>query len=157
MFEDYVLFPGSATIEEVLRDYRDRGGQWWWLLIGETEGSYTVCSFGSLLPYLTGRTSHIVHNIGDCAICCGIDPLLWTNTGTLIEEALADASIRSRVVSDLPMAELLLVESGNTAGTTIGFRLIDQGLRVAGLTEDGVLCGVYLVQYRGIPGGPPDF
>ncbi len=52
---DYLHFPGSATVGEVLQAYVEREGQWWWLLIAETEGEFSVCSFGSLLPYLTGR------------------------------------------------------------------------------------------------------
>jgi hypothetical protein len=57
--------------------YQQEGiSHWWWLLTTEIEGAYYVCLFGSLLPYLTGRTAHIVHNIGDCAVCSGMDPLL---------------------------------------------------------------------------------
>ena len=60
-----LLMPPEANVEEVLRAYLKHKGQWWWLLVSEIEGTYRVCSFGSLLPYLTGRTPHIVHNIGE--------------------------------------------------------------------------------------------
>ncbi len=155
--KDYLHFPGSATIEEVLRTYHDRQGQWWWLLITDVEGQYYVCSFGSLLPYLTGRTSHIVHNIGDCSVCSSMDPLLWSNSDALVEEVLADVASRSRLVSDLPMAELPIIEAKNMEETQIGFWLARRGLRAVGLTKDGVLYGVYILQVKGDPGGLPDF
>ena len=52
-----------------------------------------------------------MHNIGDCAICTGMDPILWQQTGALVEEALADETACARLVSSLPMAGLLTVES----------------------------------------------
>ena len=155
--KDYLHFPDSATIEEVLHAYVDRQCHWWWLLTTEIEGEYTVCSFGSLLPYLTGRTSHIVHSIGDCPVCSAMDPLLWRNTGALVEAVLVDVTTRSRLVSDLPMAELPAIEAKTMEGAQIGFWLMGQGLRACGVTENGVLCGVYVMQYRGGPGELPDF
>jgi len=86
--EEYLHFPSSASVGDVLQAYVDRNAQWWWLLTTEIAGEHYVCSFGSLLPYLTGRTPHIVHNIGDCAVCSGIGPRLWRGTGALVEEAL---------------------------------------------------------------------
>ena len=155
--KDYLHFPGSAAIEEVLHAYVDRQCQWWWLLTTEMGGEYAVCSFGSLLPYLTGRTSHIVHSIGDCPVCSSVDPVLWRDTGALVEEVLADVAGRARLVSDLPMAELPIIEAETIKGTRIGFWLMEQGLRACGVAENGVLCGVYVLQYRGDPGGLPDF
>ena len=38
MTDDYLQMPGDATYEDLLRAYLHRGGQWWWLLITETEG-----------------------------------------------------------------------------------------------------------------------
>jgi hypothetical protein len=148
--KDYLHFPGSATVGEVLRSYVDREAQWWWLLVAETDGQFSVCSFGSLLPYLTRRTQHIVHNIGDCAICCGMDPLLWQETGTLVQEALADEAIRARRVADLPMAELAAVEA---LGDDAPF--FDRW--PAAVIKDGLLVGVYIVQVKGDLGGLPDF
>ena len=155
--EDYLEFPGSATIGQVLGAYIDRQAQWWWLLITEIEGEHKVCSFGSLLPYLTGRTPHIVHSIGDCPICCAMDPLLWSDTGTLVAEVLTDEAACSRRVSDLPMVDLPVIEAKTMEGTRIEFWLMEQGLRACGVTEDGTLSGVYILQYRGVPGGLPDF
>jgi hypothetical protein len=154
---DTMHFSGSATMEEVLRTYVDRQCQWWWLLTTEREGEFYVCSFGSLLPYLTGRTPHIVHSIGDCPVCSGMDLLLWSNTDALVEEALADVATCSRSVSDLPMAELPIVEDEEMEGSDIGFWLMRQGLRACGVTNNGVLCGVYILQVMGDLGGLPDF
>jgi hypothetical protein len=155
--KDYLHFPGSATVEEVLRTYLDRQGQWWWLLISEIEGEYYVCSFGSFLPYLTGRTPHIVHNIGDCPVCSSIDPLLWRDTDALVEETLADAASCSRLVSDLPMARLPVIEAKDMEGLQIEFWLARQGLRAGGVTKNGLLCEVHILQVKGDLGGLPDF
>jgi hypothetical protein len=143
--KDFLHVPASATVGQVLRTYLDRQGQWWWLLTTEMDGQYYVCSFGSLLPYLTGRTSHIVHRMGHCPICGGMDPMMWQDTGALVEEAVADVAARSRLVSDLPMAELPVVEAGTeTYGAT-------------GVMENGVLCGVDIPQMKGGLGGMPAF
>jgi hypothetical protein len=155
--QDYLQFPASATIGEILRAYVERQAQWWWLLIRETAGQYSVCSFGSLLPYLTGRTEHIVHNIGDCAICCGIDPMLWQDTSALVEEALADTAICSRLLADLPIADLPTIEAGGMDESARGAWLVMNRLRACGVTENGMLCGVEILQYMGVPGGLPDF
>jgi len=159
MSKDYLHVSGSATVEQVLRACIDRQAQWWWLLITEVEGEYYVCSLGSLLPYLTGRTPHIVHSIGDCAVCSGMDPLLWRDTGALVEEALADVAACSRLVSDLPMARLPVIEAKELEEPQIGLWLARQGLRAGGVIEDGVLCGVHVLQTLGDVGGsgPPDF
>jgi len=153
--KDYLHFPASATIEDVLRTYRERDAHWWWLLTTEIEGTYYVCSFGSLLPYLTGRTPHIVHNIGDCAICSGIDPLLWQETDALVAEALADGAIGSRLVSGLPLAELPVVAVEETKDPwDISWYT---GRRATGVLENGALCGVGINQVKGDLGGLPDF
>ena len=157
MTEDYLRFPGHATMEQVLRAYVDRNGQWWWLLVTDREDAYRVCSFGSLLPYLTGRTPHIVHNIGDCAICSGMDPLLWKQTGALLEEALADEAACARLVSSLPMAELPTVEAGELEGAPVWSWVARQGKRVCGVLQDGALSGVYVARMLGELAGMPDF
>jgi hypothetical protein len=155
--EDYLHFAGHATIAQVLRIYAERQAQWWWLLVAEIEGAHYVCSFGSLLPYLTGRTAHIVHNIGDCAICSSMDPLLWKQTGALVEQALADDAACARLVSSLPMAELLTVETSELAGARVGSWALRQGKRVCGLLRDGALSGMYVARTRGEPSGMPGF
>jgi hypothetical protein len=155
--EDYMHFPGSSTIGQVLQAYRDRKAEWSWLLVAETEGQFSVCSFGSLLPYLTGRTEHIVHNIGDCAICCSMDPVLWKDTGRLVSEALADAEIRSRRVADLPMAELQVVEAHRKDESSSEWYRRRSFSRVAGVAENGVLIAVDVQRYRGDSGGLPRF
>ena len=157
MTEEYLHFPSSASVGDVLRAYVNRNAQWWWLLTTETAGEHYVCSFGSLLPYLTGRTPHIVHNIGDCAVCSGIDPRLSRDTETLVEEALADGATCSRLVSDLPVAELPIIEATTMEESDIGFWLTRQGLRVCGMKTKGVLCGVYVVQTLGDLGRVPGF
>jgi len=158
--KDHLHFPGSATVGQVLRAYLDHDAQWWWFLTTEREGEYFVCTFGSLLPYLTGRTPHIVHNIGDCPICSGMDPLLWQQTGTLAEEALAKPTICARRVAELPMAELPVVDIRDTKRDDFWFWLWSQGkgTRVYGVMENGVLSGVHFQQELGLSGGgPPDF
>ena len=157
--KNYVQFPGSATVGEVLQAFLDRNADWWWLLTteDEKEGKHYVCSFGSLLPYLTGRTPHIVHNIGDCPICSGIDPLLWSDTGTLVEEALADGAICSRLVSDLPMAELPIIDTSTIDDPQARPWPMAGPGRVWGVTENGVLCGMYIIQVKGDLGGMPAF
>ena len=158
LVEEYLQFPGSATIEEVLRAYLDRDGQWW-LLITEREDKHYVCSFGSLLPYLTGRTPHIVHNTGDCVVCSSMDPLFWSATGALVEEALADEVICRRLVSGLPMVELPIVDGQSMEERQIGIGswLMMKGMRACGVMKDGELCGVYILQMMGNVGGLPDF
>lgn len=155
--KEYLHFPGTATIGEVLQAYRDRKAKWDWLLVAETDGRFSVCSFGSLLPYLTGRTEHIVHKIGDCVICCSMDPVLWKDTDKLVREALADAQLRSRRVADLPMAELRTVEARREGESSGAWRRRRSFSRVAGVTENGVLIGVDVQQYRGDSGGLPSF
>jgi hypothetical protein len=149
--KDYLHFAPDATMEEVLRTYLDREAKWFWLLTTERDGRYYVCSFGSLLPYLTGRTPHIVHNIGDCPICCSMDPVLWQDTDVLVEEALQDKAICGRRVADLPMAELRTMDAKEYEETGIAFG------SVVGLIDDGVLCGLYIERMRGDVGGVPAF
>jgi len=157
--QDHLHFPGSATIDQVLRAYLDHGAQWWWFLTTEREGQYFVCTFGSLLPYLTGRTPHVVHNIGDCPICSAMDPLLWQQTSGLVEEALADKAVCARRVADLPMAELPVVDVRDTKREDFYSWLWKQGkgTRVYGVMEQGVLRGVHFEQELSLLGGLPDF
>lgn len=154
---DYLYFPGSATIGQVLQAYRERRAEWNWLLVAESGGQFSVCSFGSLLPYLTGCTEHIVHNIGDCAICCSMDAMLWKDTGRLVREALADKAVRARLVADLPMAELRVVEAKREDESPSDWYRRRSFGRAVGVTENGILIGVDVQRYRGDRGGLPDF
>jgi len=148
---DHLHFPASATVGEVLQAYRDQGADWWWLLTTRRDGQYYVCSFGSLLPYLTGRTPHIVHRIGHCPICSGLDPLLWQDTSALVEEALADSDICARTLADLPMAELPTVDAGDADGTGPLWG------SVRAVLEHGVVTEIYVIQIKGDLGGMPGF
>jgi len=154
---DYLHFPPDATMEQVLRTYLDREAKWFWLLTTEREGQHCVCSFGSLLPYLTGRTPHIVHNIGDCPICCSMDPVLWQDTDVLVEEALAHADIRKRRVADLPMVELPVVDVTDVVESELPVWLFRHAAPVCGVIEDGVLTAMYVERMRGDVGGVPNF
>ncbi len=154
--DDYIQVAANATIGQALRCYVEREGQWWWLLITEVDGEYRVCSFGSLLPYLTGHTSHIVHKIGDCAICSGMDPVLWRDTGPLVEEALPDEAICSRLVGDLPMASLPIIDAKAAKELPVGLRHMTFGPVVA-MVEDGAVTAVEVEVMRGDPGGLPNF
>ena len=155
---EHIFVPGATPVGGVLRTYQERAGQWWWLLVADLQGSYATCSFGSLLPYLAGETAHIVHNIGDCAICSGMDPVLWNDTGTLLERVLMDKAATSRVVSDLPLRELPVIDIQNKKD------MDDReywepwfASQVRGYTENGVFLGVYVERMRGEEGGMPDF
>ena len=154
--QHFLVFPPSATVGGVLRTYRERGCQWWWFLITQVDGQYRVCSFGSLLPYLTDRTPHIVHAIGGCPICSGVDPLLWTGTGALVEEALADPAICARIVGELPLAELPVreAETMELDPSDPEFWRWRYWGSTYGVTENGVLTGVSILQELGGLGGP---
>ena len=155
--KDYLHFSGTATMEEDLRAYVDREAKWFWLLTTERDGQCYVCSFGSLLPYVTGRTPHIVHNIGDCPICSSMDPQLWQDTDALVEEALADAAICQRRVADLPMADLPVVDVSDVQESERDMWLFRHADRVCGVLEDGVLTAMYEVRMRGDVGEMPSF
>jgi hypothetical protein len=157
VIKDFLLFPGSARVGEAPRAYVERGGQWRSLLVAEAGGQFSICSFGSLLPYLTGRTDHIVHNIGECPICFGMDPLLWTETDALVEEALADEAACSRRLSHLPMAQLQVIDAPCEEPQPYGLWRMKHGDEPIGLRQDGVLCGIEVLVYRGEPAGPPSF
>ena len=107
--DDYIFVPAEATVTEALCAYLDRDANWWWYLITRKEDAFTICSFGSLLPYLTGKTPHIVHMPDDCPICSGLDTIFWTDTAQQVEAALADPEVRTRRVGDLPMAPLYTI------------------------------------------------
>ena len=86
-----------------------------------------------------------------------MDPILWQQTGALVEEALADETACARLVSSLPMAGLLTVESSELEGAPVWSWAARQGRRVCSLLQDGALSGVYVAQMRGERGGMPDF
>jgi hypothetical protein len=155
--QDFLPFPGRATVKQVLRVYLRRDAQWWWLLVAETDGEHAVCSFGSLLPYLTGRTDHIVHNIGECAICSGMDPLLWQETGALVREALANETLCRRRVSDLPMAALPVVDGERIDEEEIVRAMVMSRASACGVKKNGAWYGVFRFQVKGDLGGPPAF
>ena len=159
---DYVFFPGSAALGEVLRAYQEKDGQYWWLLVSKRASGYVVCSFGSLLPYVTGRTTHIIHNIGDCVICSAMDPLLWSETGDLVGEALKDEVLCARLVSELPMAEMALVEAAGESIEWADFHTLwvqaGKGRRAAAVALNGVFSGVYVERMLKLDlDGLPDF
>lgn len=158
--QDFLLFPGNATVKQVLRAYLHRGADWWWLLVADLDGSHGICSFGSLLPYLTGRTAHIVHNIGNCPICSAMDPALWSDTGRLVREALADAAICARTVADLPLADLFVMAAEDVANINWNewFNAGRPWPSIRGVTEGGVFTGVNIPQTMGgLGGGMPAF
>jgi hypothetical protein len=106
--------------------------------------------------------AHIVHAIGSCPICSGVDPLLWTGTGALVEEALAEPAVCGRIVGELPPAELPVREAGAPAlhpSDPESWRQRRLGTTY-GVTENGFRVGVSIVQELGGLGrqsGPPAF
>jgi hypothetical protein len=157
--EDFVFAPPGATVGDVLSAYVMRGAHWWWWLVTEVDAEYRICSYGSLLPYLVGLTSHIVHKPGACPICSTLDPTLWRSTETLIGKALAEPDVRSRRVSDLPMKPLAIADVAHIDEPDLFLRLIaqDKGISIYGVLEDGVFIGVNSEQTRtmGGVGGTP--
>jgi hypothetical protein len=145
--KNYIFFPSETTIEEVLSAYLQRDAAWFWYLVTERNDGYKVCSFGSLLPYLTGRTQHIVHTPGDCPICTGMDPVLWQDTDTLVEEALATKHIRQRLISSLPMADFEVVDIHGLDESQIEIVFILEG-NFFGITYKGEFQGFYEVRMR---------
>jgi hypothetical protein len=157
--DQYIYMPADATVGEALSAYLEREAQWGWLLITEVEGAYRVCTFGSLLPYLTGKADHITHEIGECPICSGLDPMVWTDTNQLVEVALADPAVRSRRIADLPMYELLLappVMIPALAPDDLDVDEIWYGQNLNLRIENGHLISVDIEQMRGV-GGLPAF
>ena len=98
-----------------------------------------------------------MYNIGDCGLCSGMGLVLWRDTGALVEEARADGATCSRLVSDLPMAELPIVEGETMKGRAIGLWIRKLGSRVCGITKKGSLRRMYVERMRGDSGGLPDF
>jgi hypothetical protein len=115
----------------------------------------------SACAWLHARTDNIgsvpVAGGGKSAICSAIDPDLWTETDLLVVEALADPAICERLVSDLPMADLPVVDRVTTAESQIPLEVMMQGSRVCGLREKGVLSGVQVEQLKGDLAGLPGF
>ena len=148
LFKDFLHFPGNASIAEPLQVYQDKPCQWFWLLLIESNGSFKVCSFGSLLPYITGRMPDIAHNIGDCPICSGMDPLLFAETDALVAEALADPAIRSLLLRELPAADCPIIakEDMEIAGSEAW--LLSMSSRVCAVTTGGNLSDVSYQQMR---------
>ena len=151
----HILLPSDATVGDAVRSFAHRKGQWWWVLVVQNGEQYGICSYGSLLPYLTGRTPHIVHNVGDCAICSGMDPLLWQKTDSLVDEVMVDKSICARRLSELPVASLRIVAAEQIDENRLFVTLGHLG-PVVGLTLDGILTGVYVERTRDL-GGIPAF
>lgn len=153
----FLLLPDSATVGQALRACEERrlGGSW--LLVTEAGSAHRVCSLGSLLLYLTGRTPHIVHRLGDCAICSGVFAQVRSQTAALLQEAQADPAICSRLLAELPMAELPDVEVGNLAEDEIHHFLTKSPWRTCAVTQNGRFLGVYIRDQVMAPGGLPDF
>jgi hypothetical protein len=155
--DDHVHVPGSATVGQVLRTFVEREGQWWWPLIAESKGEFSACYFGSLLPLLTGQSPQILHNIGECAICSGSDPLYWEETGALVHDALADEASCARQVSELPLPRLPIVKAEEIRGPQAKPWPPGANGRAWGLMESGILRGVTVVQTEPIWGFCPTF
>jgi hypothetical protein len=155
---DYIYAPAGMMVGAALRAYLERGAQWWWLLITRVNGAYRAGTFGSLLPYLAGKTDHIVHTIGDCVICSGLDPLLWTDTDELVDAVLADPAVRARQISDLPLLVLEPVDLATVLPYMIpegaSFDELWQGPRLTLAVENGRLVSVDIVQTKDLGGVP---
>jgi len=154
--KDFIQTHGNATIEEMLQIYSDREGQWWWLLVAEVEGEHFVCSFGSLLPYLAGKTPHIVHQIGECALCMGMDPIFWTETNLLLKSVMENKKMGRRRVSDLPLAVLPVVDNPSEESDIMKTIMVEEA-SACGVRTDGVLRGVYVIQVKGNLGESPQY
>jgi hypothetical protein len=154
--KDFIQTRGSATIAEILQIFADRDGQWWWLLVAEVAGEYYVCSFGSLLPYLAGKTPHIVHQIGECALCTGMDPIFWTETNLLLKSVMADQQMGRQQVSDLPLAELPVIDNPSEEADIVNIMTMRKA-HACGVRTEGVLKGVYIYQVKGNLGEAPQF
>lgn len=154
---DYLYFPASTTVGQALQACQQRNVPGSSLLVTQVEGAYRICSLGSLLPYLTGRTPHIIHRHGDCPICSGLIPLQWQDTAALLKEALADANTCSRLLPDLPLAGIPHIEATRLAEEGIAAKLAGLGFRACAVTENGVLCGVLTILQERSLGGAPDF
>ena len=154
--KDFIQARGSDTIEKIIQIFADREGQWWWLLVAEVAGQHYVCSFGSLLPYLAGKTPHIVHQIGECALCMGVDPIFWTETNLLLKSVLEDQQMGQRKVSDLPLAKLPVVDNPSEEAEIVESMRMGKA-NACGVREAGVLRYVYVVQVKGNLGGAPHF
>lgn len=159
--ESYVFVPADATVTEALCAYLDREADWWWFLITRQDGGYRVCSFGSLLPYLTGRTPHIVHLPDACPICTGMDPVYWGNTTEQVTEALALPSLRARRVGDLPMATMYTITVDEYDREHAPISLWNQRLHSNpyGITDGSRLVAINYEQTRdmGLGGSVPAF
>ena len=151
----YVFLPADATVGDAMRAYILRKGLWWWVLVVQDGDQYGICSYGSLLPYLTGRTPHIVHNVGDCATCSGMDPLLWRETDSLIDEVMANEDSCARRLSELPMSLLRTMATEEMDEDRVFMTLGRLGPAV-GLTLGGALAGVHVERMRDL-GGIPAF
>jgi hypothetical protein len=157
IWTDYLYFPDRATVGQVLQACQGQHSQGSTLLVTKVEGAYRICSLGSLLPYLTGQTPHIVHRLGDCPICSGLDPLVWQNVAALLTEALADVNICSRLLSHLPLAQIPVIEATRLAEEGIVSKLAGLGFTACAVTDNGTLCGVYIMQQMRSLGGLPAF
>lgn len=154
---DYLYFPASTTVGQALQACQAQDVPGPSLLVTQVEGAYRICSLGSLLPYLTGRTPHIVHGHGDCPICSGLIPPQWQDTAALLAEAFADADACSRLLPDLPLAGIPRIEATRLAEEGIAAQLAGLGFRACAVTQDGVLCGVLTILQERAPGGALDF
>jgi hypothetical protein len=154
---DYLQFPEGATVGQVLLACQQGSCQGSTLLMTFIEEQYRICTLGSLLPYLLGRTPHIVHRHGECPVCTGLDPLIWRDTTALLQQALADGDVCSRTLPDLPLAAIPMIEAGKLQEAGTAARLAGLGFRACAVTENGLLRGVHIIQQTMTRGGPPDF
>jgi hypothetical protein len=154
---DYLYFPASATVGQVLRACQEHRSPGSTLLLTRAEGAFAMCSLGSLLPYLTGRTPHIVHRHGECPICSALYPMVWRDTAALLTEALASVDVCSRLLSHLPLAGIPAIEAKRLAEDGVASKLAQIGFRACAVTDNGAPCGVYIIAETRTLGGLPDY
>ena len=144
----HLFFPGRATVGEILRAYQPQQKQpdgFWLLLVVWAGGEFHVGSFSSLLPYLTGRTPHVVHDVGECK--CGRQGMYrWEE---LLNEALSNPAVCARPASDLPLLKLPTVERDRMTSKEFDAWVQSRAPAPCGVTENGVFYGLDLSPYRG--------
>jgi hypothetical protein len=143
----HLFFPGSITVGEILRAYaplqKAPHGDWV-LLVVQVGEEFRVGSFSSLLPYLTGRTPHVVHDVGACH-CGGLN----YSMPELLQEALSTSKICARRAADLPLLNLPTVERDAMTKQAFKEWVRQRAPAPCGVTENGVFYGLDLSPYRG--------
>lgn len=150
--DPHVVYPGQTPIGVVVEDYLNNDWDYFWLLVTERENGYGYCSFGSLLPYLVGRTEHIIHHEGECIICSGLDPVFWLDPERLIPQVLEDKAISSRLVGDLPLADLLVIDVQGESLSREAFKaaVYDYWQEVVGVSLNGELKVIRILKVKSL-------